>query len=755
MGGISLGGDGPRDSQSTGEGLGAVETSLSEPFLRATFQMDALLGTKDGVLVVPLPGGGRIVIMHDVIADGGGASVSSSTSLDLPQLLRFQIRGRQMTNTRKFSSWKRPDLCFEVRRRIRRRRGDAWCLVYRSEVDEDSVNPFWSEALVDMEQFCGSDLECAVRVTVIDMDRKHGGRGTMLGSFETTVRNFVEMQIEGGNWSADKAILVNKDGKVRGKVAVIRAELISRMTKTVLRRSAIYQHRRMFADKASTIFSTMPQTDHRNFFSNNLNRLRSTGHDHTVISEPIMSKSKLFLGPDSFGISHGFQNSEHGPMDISPTRSKIPMNLSQQNKSPEMWSASNLSEPTVSVLLSIDELGSSTKQAGTSSVPDKFPATSSIKKVSSSRAPIDIRRASTASEPAPVMSKFEKDLESNIFCHSSSVAASNMFQMRSGEVRQAPFDEDHISNDLPNVEQITGLSLPLPLAYAIRLKALELPPLPRVPEAPTAIHASSPSPTLNEYINAGNLHLDLCIAIDFSSYNGALNFPGTRHNLTDRTKNDYEWTISVLASVVMKLSPNMDVPVWGFGAAYGGILRHIFQCGSSATANSVDGILNAYRSVYQTNLVPSDVVNYESVIKATVSNATQKAMVPTELSKFNKKRSRLSYTVLLVVTPGDKNAFEMLKDQLDLINTAPISVVFICLGGERQYESLAAADDMSILDGGLTKFTFIDFEQHHNGRRRDAQSLVRAVFGEEGMGGISEQIVEYFVSKGIYPNSLP
>ena len=43
--------------------------------------------------------------------------------------------------------------------------------------------------------------------------------------------------------------------------------------------------------------------------------------------------------------------------------------------------------------------------------------------------------------------------------------------------------------------------------------------------------------------------------------------------------------------------------VWGFGAKYGGQVRHIFQCGDSATAFGTQGVLDAYRKVFETDLI--------------------------------------------------------------------------------------------------------------------------------------------------------
>ena len=60
---------------------------------------------------------------------------------------------------------------------------------------------------------------------------------------------------------------------------------------------------------------------------------------------------------------------------------------------------------------------------------------------------------------------------------------------------------------------------------------------------------------------------------------------------------------------------------WGFGAKYSGEVRHIFQCGSTPTATGIDGVLNAYRSVFETDLTMSGPTNFLSVLKAAAARA--------------------------------------------------------------------------------------------------------------------------------------
>lgn len=58
-------------------------------------------------------------------------------------------------------------------------------------------------------------------------------------------------------------------------------------------------------------------------------------------------------------------------------------------------------------------------------------------------------------------------------------------------------------------------------------------------------------------------------------------------------------------------------------------MRHIFQCGHNSVAHDVDGILDAYRSVFQTDLTMSGPTVISKVIQAAASRASKYHVRPT------------------------------------------------------------------------------------------------------------------------------
>jgi hypothetical protein len=95
--------------------------------------------------------------------------------------------------------------------------------------------------------------------------------------------------------------------------------------------------------------------------------------------------------------------------------------------------------------------------------------------------------------------------------------------------------------------------------------------------------------------------------------------PDTLHDQSDETLNDYEETISSIGNSVLAYSD--EITVWGFGAKYGGETRHLFQCGSGEKVQGVEGILEAYKSVFSSDLTMSGPTVFDQVIKAAASRA--------------------------------------------------------------------------------------------------------------------------------------
>jgi hypothetical protein len=74
--------------------------------------------------------------------------------------------------------------------------------------------------------------------------------------------------------------------------------------------------------------------------------------------------------------------------------------------------------------------------------------------------------------------------------------------------------------------------------------------------------------------------------------------------------------------------------VWGFGAKFNDIVRHIFQLGPSSTVSGDEGVLEAYKSVFRSDLVMSGPTVFLQVIQAAALRA-RKYHVRSEVYESN------------------------------------------------------------------------------------------------------------------------
>ena len=198
--------------------------------------------------------------------------------------------------------------------------------------------------------------------------------------------------------------------------------------------------------------------------------------------------------------------------------------------------------------------------------------------------------------------------------------------------------------------------------------------------------------------------------------------PGTLHDQSAYTLNDYEESIVSIGNAVMAYS-DPRFSVWGFGAKFGDVTRHLFQCGAEVQVQGVDGILGAYKSVFQSDLTMSGPTHFDQVIQAAAVRANK-------LQKADVKR----YCVLLILTDGISQNMEETKRKLDVYTSVPLSVIFVGVG-RSDFKSL---HDLT----GRQNTTFVEFRQHQH----DPTSL-----GKTALERIPDQLVQYMTSKGINP----
>jgi Copine len=237
------------------------------------------------------------------------------------------------------------------------------------------------------------------------------------------------------------------------------------------------------------------------------------------------------------------------------------------------------------------------------------------------------------------------------------------------------------------------------------------------------INTGSPQKSFHNYINRGG-QLDMIVAIDFTSSNGDPRHPESLHYQTPNSLNDYQEVISTVGDAIASNSTSKQFPVFGFGAKFGGIVRHIFQCGPSSEVHGVDGILQAYQSVFQTDIIMSGPTVLDQVIQAAAVRA----------NKMRQTHSDSRYCVLLIITDGIVTDMQATKRKLEVYSNLPLSVIIAGVGRA----DFAIMHSLESSGAGVRRnVTVVKFRQHQH----DPSSFVKTA-----LASLPEQIVEYFQS---------
>lgn len=259
------------------------------------------------------------------------------------------------------------------------------------------------------------------------------------------------------------------------------------------------------------------------------------------------------------------------------------------------------------------------------------------------------------------------------------------------------------------------------------------PPLPMpTGAAPVTATSIGKKPTFMDYISGG-CEINLSVAIDFTGSNGDPRKPGTLHHFNaDGSKNDYEKAISAIGNILADYDSDKQFPVWGFGAKYGGMVRHCFQCGPTAEVEGVEGILQAYRDTFKSGLVMSGPTVFTEVIQTAAAHARS-------AQEEAAKNGMQKYSILLILTDGAVSDVGATARCIDAIDDSPLSIVIVGIG-RADFSSMQFLDDKS---GDIDIAQFVEFDRH----RHHPTSLTNATLQE-----VPQQLESYFLRHGVMPN---
>ena len=242
-------------------------------------------------------------------------------------------------------------------------------------------------------------------------------------------------------------------------------------------------------------------------------------------------------------------------------------------------------------------------------------------------------------------------------------------------------------------------------------------------------------PSFLDYI-AGGCQMNVVLGIDFSASNGDPRQPGTLHHFYEdgTTLNDYEKAIRSIIGVLSKYDKNKKYPAYGFGAKYDGEVRHSFQIGNEDELDGLNGLMTAYRNIFNTGLVMSG----PTVITEVIDAAAAKADISLQEALVNNSQS---YTVLVVLTDGCvTDMTSTIRCLLDN-NDKPLSIVIVGLGEERNFSQMTVLDNLR-RHGKRDIVEFVCFGEHNE----SSAALASATLSE-----IPNQLESFFHSRGMMP----
>jgi uncharacterized protein YegL len=199
--------------------------------------------------------------------------------------------------------------------------------------------------------------------------------------------------------------------------------------------------------------------------------------------------------------------------------------------------------------------------------------------------------------------------------------------------------------------------------------------------------------------------------------------------------NDYEKAITSIVGILSKYDTDQKFPVLGFGAKYGGVVRHAFQCGPTEEVHGVKGVLDAYHQVFKSGLVMSGPTVFDEVIQTAAARA--QSSLEAALQKGGQ-----SYTVLLILSDGAVSDVQAAAATLKQVSGTPLSIVIVGVGGA-DFSSMQFLDDAS-KPGERDIAQFVAFNQFAS----SSSELSSATLKE-----VPDQLAGFFQSKGVQPNA--
>jgi Copine/C2 domain len=184
----------------------------NRPMGSAVFDVPEILGTRGSTKAKRIPTMGGTIFAHvrKAITNVG--------------VLRLQLSASNLKNTEGFTVFRKPDPFYEISRRgavdttTTAVGAPTWDNVYRSLIINDTLNPTWEAAVLDLGLICGGDQAAPLRLSIYDYEKS--GKHVLMGQIESSVAGFVQA---GTNGTGCMDLLVK--GNKTGVLNIVRSEV--------------------------------------------------------------------------------------------------------------------------------------------------------------------------------------------------------------------------------------------------------------------------------------------------------------------------------------------------------------------------------------------------------------------------------------------------------------------------------------------------------------------------------------------------
>ncbi len=245
-----------------------------------------------------------------------------------------------------------------------------------------------------------------------------------------------------------------------------------------------------------------------------------------------------------------------------------------------------------------------------------------------------------------------------------------------------------------------------------------------------------------EYLTK-SLNINMCLGIDFTASNGGISTSGSLHEYNNQFENPYEKAIRCCGEIIAQYDTDKIFPCFGYGAILPGEteVSHCFNLNFKDDPNieGINTVLEYYNEAIK-KLTFKDPTYFSKIIEKIIE------LVDEDLSN-----NKFLYYILVIMTDGKVDDFELTVKSIIKASDLPISIIIVGIG-KNKFKNLSLLSNKSNFltdnSGIFAKRNIVKFIPYIK-YETNITELIDEIFNE-----VPRQIVEYFAIKEISPNQF-